>query len=132
MDDQIGQGQSNWTRPAFALRRFRAFGICRKERALSRLEVGVVRDSGAGLAPATVEWIFDAFYTTKAVGLRMGLSIYRSIIEAHDGRLWAGAERSALHVAHGRKRSSSDGTAKTSPSKRLAKATAFFRSRKQK
>jgi len=51
----------------------------------------VVRDSGPGLAPATIERIFDAFYTTKAVGLGMGLSICRSIIEAHGGRLWAGA-----------------------------------------
>jgi signal transduction histidine kinase len=50
-----------------------------------------VRDSGPGLAPAILERVFDAFYTTKAGGLGMGLSICRSIIEAHGGRLWATA-----------------------------------------
>ena len=48
-----------------------------------------VRDTGPGLAPATVERLFEAFYTTKASGLGLGLSICRSIIEAHGGRLWA-------------------------------------------
>jgi C4-dicarboxylate-specific signal transduction histidine kinase len=48
-----------------------------------------VRDSGPGLTPETVEHLFDAFYTTKPGGLGMGLSICRSIIEAHHGHLWA-------------------------------------------
>lgn len=48
-----------------------------------------VRDSGPGLAPAILDHVFDAFYTTKSSGLGMGLSICRSIIEAHGGRLWA-------------------------------------------
>jgi PAS domain S-box-containing protein len=48
-----------------------------------------VRDSGPGLAPEALEHLFDAFYTTKPGGLGMGLSICRSIIEAHRGRLWA-------------------------------------------
>jgi signal transduction histidine kinase len=51
----------------------------------------VVRDSGPGLAPATLEHLFEAFYSTKPSGLGMGLSICRSIIEAHGGRLWAEA-----------------------------------------
>jgi PAS domain S-box-containing protein len=50
-----------------------------------------VRDSGPGLAPESVERLFESFYTTKPGGLGMGLSICRSIIEAHHGRLWASA-----------------------------------------
>jgi PAS domain S-box-containing protein len=50
-----------------------------------------VRDSGPVLAPASLERLFEAFYTTKPGGLGMGLSICRSIIEAHGGRLWATA-----------------------------------------
>jgi PAS domain S-box-containing protein len=50
-----------------------------------------VRDSGPGFAPATLDHVFEAFYTTKPSGLGMGLSICRSIIEAHGGRLWASA-----------------------------------------
>jgi PAS domain S-box-containing protein len=50
-----------------------------------------VRDTGPGLAPATLDHLFDAFYTTKPSGLGMGLSICRSIIDAHGGRLWAEA-----------------------------------------
>jgi PAS domain S-box-containing protein len=48
-----------------------------------------VRDSGPGFAPAALERVFEAFYTTKPGGLGLGLSICRSIIEAHNGRLWA-------------------------------------------
>ena len=55
-----------------------------------------VRDSGPGLAPATLERLFESFYTTKPSGLGLGLSISRSIIEAHGGRLWASA-----NVPHG-------------------------------
>ena len=48
-----------------------------------------VRDSGPGFAPGDLERVFEAFYTTKSSGLGLGLSICRSIIEAHSGRLWA-------------------------------------------
>jgi len=51
-----------------------------------------VMDSGPGLAHASLERLFDAFYTTKPGGLGMGLSICRSIIDAHGGRLWASAK----------------------------------------
>jgi PAS domain S-box-containing protein len=76
-----------------------------------------VRDSGPGIDPEHIERVFDAFYTTKPSGVGMGLSICRSIIDAHGGRLWAdpnepsgavfqftlpGAEglTNSLHVAH--------------------------------
>jgi PAS domain S-box-containing protein len=48
-----------------------------------------VRDSGPGLPSANAARIFEAFHTTKASGLGLGLSICRSIVEAHGGRLWA-------------------------------------------
>jgi len=50
-----------------------------------------VRDSGVGLPPAQETRIFEAFFTTKEEGLGLGLSVSRSIIEAHGGRLWAQA-----------------------------------------
>jgi PAS domain S-box-containing protein len=50
-----------------------------------------VRDSGSGLDPEGLDHLFDAFYTTKPSGMGMGLSICRSIIEAHGGRVWATA-----------------------------------------
>jgi len=72
-------------------------GIAETPRALlistGRAEQGgvfvAVRDSGPGLDPASLEHLFNAFYTTKSGSMGMGLAICRSIIEAHEGQLWA-------------------------------------------
>jgi PAS domain S-box-containing protein len=48
-----------------------------------------VTDAGVGFGPETADKLFEAFYTTKGDGMGIGLSVSRSIIEAHRGRLWA-------------------------------------------
>jgi signal transduction histidine kinase len=50
-----------------------------------------IRDTGVGIEPRNIEKLFNAFYTTKADGMGLGLSLSRSIIESHAGRLWATA-----------------------------------------
>jgi C4-dicarboxylate-specific signal transduction histidine kinase len=50
-----------------------------------------VRDTGPGIDPENLECVFDSFYTTKPSGIGLGLSICRSIVDAHGGRLWADA-----------------------------------------
>ena len=48
-----------------------------------------MQDSGIGLDPQAVGRLFDAFYTTKNGGMGIGLAVSRSIIENHQGRIWA-------------------------------------------
>jgi signal transduction histidine kinase len=49
----------------------------------------IVQDAGCGVNPQDFERLFEAFYTTKSEGMGIGLSLSRSIIERHQGRLWA-------------------------------------------
>jgi signal transduction histidine kinase len=61
-----------------------------------------VEDSGTGIDRKNIDRIFEAFFTTKSTGMGMGLSICRSIIESHSGRLWASPGTtfgSIFHVA---------------------------------
>jgi signal transduction histidine kinase len=57
-----------------------------------------IQDSGTGLGPDQVDRIFEPFFTTKSQGIGMGLSIARSVVESHGGRLWAtsGSSRGAI------------------------------------
>jgi signal transduction histidine kinase len=48
-----------------------------------------VQDAGVGVEPQAVDKLFESFYTTKSGGMGIGLSVSRSIIESHHGRLWA-------------------------------------------
>jgi signal transduction histidine kinase len=48
-----------------------------------------VQDAGIGFEPQTLDRLFQTFYTTKEEGMGIGLSVSRSIIESHHGRLWA-------------------------------------------
>jgi signal transduction histidine kinase len=59
-----------------------------------------VKDSGPGIDPNTLDKIFDPFYTTKPGGMGMGLSISRSILQAHGGRLWAAAKDGPGTIFH--------------------------------
>jgi PAS domain S-box-containing protein len=59
-----------------------------------------VEDSGTGLDPDRMQKIFDPFYTTKASGMGMGLSICRSIVQSHGGRLWATAKDGPGTIFH--------------------------------
>jgi len=60
-----------------------------RKRADEARQVVSVSDSGVGLPPQQTDQIFEAFFTTKDHGIGMGLSISRTIVESHGGRLWA-------------------------------------------
>ena len=66
----------------------RGLAISAEQENLDHLRVSV-RDTGIGLLAEGPERIFEAFYTTKPQGMGIGLSISRTIIDAHAGRLWA-------------------------------------------
>jgi C4-dicarboxylate-specific signal transduction histidine kinase len=59
-----------------------------------------IKDSGPGIDPNTLDKIFEPFYTTKPGGMGMGLSISRSILQAHGGRLWVAAKDGPGTIFH--------------------------------
>jgi signal transduction histidine kinase len=63
--------------------------VIRTERDLGDRVRLTVQDSGVGFEPQNLDRLFEAFYTTKSDGMGIGLSVSRSIIESHHGRLWA-------------------------------------------
>lgn len=77
-----------------------------------------VRDSGMGLDPNNADRVFEAFYTTKPEGLGMGLAICRSIIAAHDGQMWASANKPRGAVFQFSLPPESDETARAEPTGR--------------
>ncbi|MCA1439943.1 PAS domain S-box protein [Ensifer sp. IC4062] len=89
--------------------------LIRSRRDPSEAVHAAVQDAGVGLEPDSAERVFEAFYTTKAEGLGMGLAICRSIIEAHGGRLWAEANEPAGAVFQFTLPSDRDDSASTAP-----------------
>ena len=59
-----------------------------------------VEDTGKGLEPGAADRIFNPMFTTKKHGMGMGLSICRSIIEAHGGQLWVTADKPRGAIFH--------------------------------
>jgi signal transduction histidine kinase len=68
--------------------------VIRSEQDEARHVQVTVMDCGIGLSAESAHRIFDAFITTKSSGMGMGLSICRSIIQAHGGRIWASSNES--------------------------------------
>jgi PAS domain S-box-containing protein len=79
--------------------RARELLIITRNIAADQVEV-TVKDSGPGIDPNTLDRIFDPFYTTKPGGMGMGLSISRSIIQTHGGRLWVAAKDGPGTIFH--------------------------------
>src|SRR5882724_70687 len=77
----------------------RALAVTSEIDASGRVLVSV-KDTGTGIAPAAVDRIFAPLFTTKSHAMGMGLSICRSIIEAHDGRLWSAPNAPSGSVFH--------------------------------
>ena len=75
-------------KPADVIRNARELGI-KSQRAQNDHVLVSVSDAGVGLPPEHEDQIFKAFFTTKGQGTGMGLSISRSIVEAHGGQVWA-------------------------------------------
>jgi PAS domain S-box-containing protein len=92
-----------------------------------------VRDAGVGLDPQRMDQLFEAFYMTKTTGMGLGLSVSRSIVESHGGRLWAETNEgpgATFSFSIPSMRTSSDGEAPTAVAPNITTVVGFRLARK--
>jgi signal transduction histidine kinase len=86
--------------------------LCIRTKPLDRGVVVSVSDTGVGIPADKLEQVFSAFFTSKSTGTGMGLAISRTIVESHEGKLWAEANEGAGATFHFRLPAADEGAIK--------------------